>query len=383
MSRNTVTDNPSCTTRSSLWQDWRWQVKNRITNLDELEKWINPTAEEKKAVKYSAGRLKMAITPHFASLMDKDDPSCPIRRQAVPALAEFKTSHDDLADPCGEEKDTVAPGLVHRYPDRVLLLITDACAMYCRHCTRRRIVGYREGTLSMGQFNEALNYIEKNKKIRDVLISGGDPLLLSDEHLEHILHKIKSIHHIEMIRLGSRIPVTMPQRITRKLCAILNKYHPIFMSIHFNHEKEISEETRVACSLLADAGVPLGSQTVLLKGINDTPEVMKSLMHTLLAIRVRPYYLYQCDLAPGTEHFRTPVSSGIHIVESLRGYTTGYAVPTYVIDAPGGGGKVPVNPDTVVSRNKRGVIVRNYQGKVFFYPDPPTAAPANTTETKL
>lgn len=356
-----------------LWNDWRWQLQNRIISLENLEKWINPTVEEKKAVRYSSGRFKMAITPHFASLMDKDDPTCPIRKQAVPVLGEFKVGKNDLHDPCGEEKDTVAPGLVHRYPDRVLLLITDTCAMYCRHCTRRRMVGCKEGQLPESQFKEALLYISKNKKIRDVLISGGDPLLLSDDKLEHILHELHAIKHIEMIRLGTRLPVSLPQRITGSLCSILRQYQPLYISIHFNHSKEISVETREACERLVDAGIPLGSQTVLLKGINDKPKTMINLMHNLLTIRVRPYYLYQCDLAPGTEHFRTPVSTGLKIIEAMRGHTTGYAIPTFVIDAPGGGGKVPINPDTVVSQNSRGVIVRNYQGRVFFYPNSPEA----------
>ncbi|MFH1379181.1 MAG: KamA family radical SAM protein, partial [bacterium] len=240
---------------------------------------------------------------------------------------------------------------------------------YCRHCTRRRIVGCKEGSLTQSQYKEALHYISKNKKIRDVLISGGDPLILPDEKLDQLLADLRGIKHVEMIRIGTRLPVTLPQRITESLCAVLKKYHPLFLSIHFNHVKEISPETGKACKHLADAGIPLGSQTVLLKGINDKPETMINLMHGLLKIRVRPYYLYQCDLAPGTEHFRTSVSTGLKIIESMRGYTTGYAVPTFVIDAPGGGGKVPINPDTVVSRNARGVIVRNYQGRVFFYPD--------------
>lgn len=382
MNQTLIVDKPYPIVRPALWDDWRWQLRNRIVTLEALEKWINPTIEEKKAVRYSSGRLKMAITPHFASLMQKDNSNCPIRKQAIPSLGEFKISTNELKDPCGEEKDTVAPGLVHRYPDRVLLLITDACAMYCRHCTRRRIVGCREGTLSSGQLQEALNYISKNRKIRDVLISGGDPFLLSDEKLEQILHAVKSIDHIEMIRFGTRLPVTLPQRITEDLCNMLKKYHPVYISIHFNHSIEISSETKAACARLSAAGIPLGSQTVLLKGINDQPATMIKLMHDLLFIRVRPYYMYQCDLAPGTEHFRTPVSTGIKIIESMRGHTTGYAIPTFVIDAPGGGGKVPINPDTVVSRNRRGVIVRNYQGRVFFYPDRPITESAHLGEIK-
>ncbi|MBD3272543.1 MAG: KamA family radical SAM protein [Elusimicrobia bacterium] len=363
------TDRHQASPDTVLWSDWRWQVRNRIVRLEELEKWINPNEEERKAVRYSAGRLKMAITPHFASLMDTDDPWCPIRRQAVPVPDEFKTSSHDLKDPCGEEKDTVAPGLVHRYPDRVLLLITDACAMYCRHCTRRRIVGSREGTLTMQQLKEAIHYISKNRKIRDVLISGGDPLLLSDGQLDNLLGMIREIPHVEIIRLGTRLPVTLPQRFTPELCNVLSKYHPLYISIHCNHEKEISVETQHACNRLTSAGIPLGSQTVLLKDINDDPKTMMRLMRRLLSVRIRPYYLYQCDLAPGTEHVRTSVNVGLKIIESLRGHTTGYAVPTYVIDAPGGGGKVPINPETIIARSKSGIMIRNYQGRIFFYPD--------------
>lgn len=363
---------------------WRWQIKNRITTLQELSKWIKLTSEEKKAIDYSAGRLKMAITPHFAGLMDKNDPECPIRKQAVPSLDEFKKSIHELKDPCGEEHDTVVPGVVHRYPDRILLLITDACAMYCRHCTRRRLVGTDEGTLTRKQLDKAIQYIKQNKNIRDVLISGGDPFLLSDNKLNSLINRLKAIKHIELIRLGTRVPVTLPQRITPKLVNILKKYHPLYISVHVNHPNEISEGTREACNRISDAGIPLGSQTVLLKGINDKPAIMMRLVHELLRMRIRPYYLYQCDLAPGTEHFRTPVASGIKVIEGLRGHTTGYAVPTFVIDAPGGGGKVPVNPDYVITRNKKGVIIKNYEGKVFVYPERnggPSASSRNEDES--
>lgn len=353
---------------SSSDDAWRQQLKNRLVKLEDVEKIINLTVSEKRAICYSQGRLKMAITPYFASLMDKSNPNCPIRKQVIPSIEEFQTSVTELSDPCGEEHDTVAPGVVHRYPDRVLLLITDACAVYCRHCTRRRIVGSSEATLSDEEFEEAIDYIKGNKNIRDVLVSGGDPLVLSDEKLDEVIGRIRKIPHVEIIRIGTRVPVVMPQRITENLCATLKKYHPIFISIHFNHPKEISQEVRVACEMLADSGFPLGSQTVLLRGVNDKPSIMIELMHELLKIRVRPYYIYQCDLAPGTNHFRTPVSTGIRIIESLRGHTTGYAVPTFVIDAPGGGGKIPVNPDYVVSKSRKAVILKNYQGKVFIYP---------------
>ncbi|MFH1282659.1 MAG: KamA family radical SAM protein [bacterium] len=351
------------------WDSWQWQIKNRITTLEELEKWVQLTQQEKKAIHYSAGRLKMAITPHFVSLMDKVDPGCPIRRQAIPSLAEFRLGSNDLSDPCGEEKDTVVPGIVHRYPDRVLLIITDACAMYCRHCTRRRIVGGREETLTVSQIEQAIQYIRKNDRIRDVLISGGDPLIMSNARLEEVLSSLKSIPHIQMIRIGTRLPVSCPQRIDQKLCNMLKKYHPLYLSIHFNHPREISQDTMNACDMLASSGIPLGSQTVLLRGINDKISTMKELVHKLLHIRVKPYYLYQCDLAFGTEHFRTTVHTGVNIIESLQGFTTGYAVPTFVIDAPGGGGKIPVNPNYVITENEKGVILKNFQGKVYVYPD--------------
>ncbi len=362
--------------------NWHWQLQHRITTLNELEKWVNLTPEEKKAVQYSSGRLRMAITPHFAALMDKNDADCPIRRQAVPSLDEFKTSVHELADPCGEEQDMVVPGLVHRYPDRVLLLVTDACAMYCRHCTRRRIVGSSEENLSETKLEAALEYIRQNKKIRDVLISGGDALLLSDSKLDSLLKSLRSINHIEIIRIGTRVPVTLPQRVTKELVAVLKSHHPLFISIHVNHPRELSPEVANACAMLSDAGIPLGSQTVLLKGINDKPAVMMKLMHELLKIRVRPYYLYQCDLAAGTEHFRTTVTQGIKIIEALRGFTTGYAVPAYVIDAPGGGGKVPINPEYIISRNRKAVIVKNYQGKVFVYPEKNSGPVTNEEKQK-
>ena len=351
------------------FSDWKWQLKNRITSLEKLEKIVNLTVEEKRAIQNSEKRFKMAITPYFAGLMDKNNPDCPVRRQCIPSLEEFKTNVNELSDPCGEEKDSPVPGLVHRYPDRVLLLVTDLCATYCRHCTRRRIVGSSETTMSGENFYLALKYIEKNKNIRDVLISGGDPLLLPDEKIEFYLKSLRKIEHIEILRIGTRVPCTLPFRITEKLCSMLKKYHPVYISIHFNHPKEITPEVEKACQMLADSGIPLGSQTVLLKGINDKPDTMKELMHKLLKIRVRPYYIYQCDLAIGTSHFRTPVSAGIKIIQALRGFTSGYAIPTYVIDAPGGGGKIPINPEYVLSRSKKEIILKNYEGKIFVYPE--------------
>lgn len=352
------------------WNDWRWQLRHRITTLDQLKELIELTPEEIEGIMHSKGRLALAVTPYFASLMDPHNPNCPIRRQAIPRVEELHLSKNDMLDPCGEDKDSPVPGLVHRYPDRVLLLVTDQCAVYCRYCTRRRLVGTHERAITPSNFEEILKYLKSHKKVRDVLLSGGDPLLLENERLEELLSRLRSIPHIEILRIGTRVPVTLPQRITTGLVKMLKRYHPLMISIHFSHPKEVTEQVKRACNDLADAGIPLGSQTVLLKGINDKPHIMKKLMHELLKIRVRPYYIYQCDLAMGTEHFRTSVATGIQIIEKLRGHTTGYAVPTYVIDAPGGGGKIPVEPSYLVSRGKGKLVLRNYEGKIFEYPEP-------------
>src|SRR5512135_3456918 len=342
------------------WDDWRWQLRNRITQAEQLRLLINLNEEEVAAIEASKGRLATAITPYFAKLMSRTDPNCPIRQQAIPTLEEFYVSPHDLLDPCAEDENSPVHGLVHRYPDRVLLLVTDKCAVYCRYCTRRRMVGSSEKCINETELDQAIAYIQATKKVRDVLISGGDPLLLEDDHLEGILAKLRKIPHVEIIRIGTRVPVTLPQRITPALTNMLKKYHPLWMSIHFSHPKEITKEVRRSCGLLADSGIPLGSQTVLLRGINDRPVVMKRLMHELLKARVRPYYIYQCDLAMGTEHFRTPVSVGINIIEKLRGHTTGYAVPSFVIDAPGGGGKIPVGPTYLISQDRGKMVLRNY-----------------------
>ncbi len=352
------------------WNDWRWQLRHRVTTLEQLREILELTADEIEGIKQSKGRLALAVTPYFVSLMDPVNPNCPVRRQAIPRVEEFHVAKSDMVDPCGEDKDSPVPGLVHRYPDRVLLLVTDQCAAYCRYCTRRRLVGAHEKSITQGNFEEVLKYLKGHRKVRDVLLSGGDPLLLENERLEEILSRLRTIPHLEILRIGTRAPVTLPQRVTPGLVRMLKKYHPLMMSIHFTHPKEVTEAVRKACGDLADAGIPLGSQTVLLKGVNDKPYIMKKLVHELLKIRVRPYYIYQCDLAVGTEHFRTSVATGIQIIEKLRGYTTGYAVPTYVIDAPGGGGKIPVDPDYLVSRGKGKIVLRNYEGKVFEYPEP-------------
>ena len=349
------------------WKDWKWQLKNRITTLEELKKLISLTPSEEEGIKRSKGRLAMAITPYFFSLIDKANPNCPIRKQAIPRIEEFSISTHDLVDPCGEDNHSPVPGLVHRYPDRVLLLVTDSCAMYCRYCTRRRMVGEEMPPMSIEQFDAAYKYIKSKRAIRDVLISGGDPLMLKTEHLEYYLKKLRSISHLDIIRLGTRVPVTLPMRMDKELVDMLKKYHPVYMSIHFSHPREITQDVKDACAMSADAGIPLGSQTVLLKGINDKPSVMKRLMQELLRIRVRPYYKYQRDMVTGTGNFRTPVSVGINIIEKLRGHTSGYAVPTFVVDAPGGGGKIPVGPTYLISQAKDRVTLRNYQGNIFEY----------------
>jgi lysine 2,3-aminomutase len=352
------------------WNDWRWQLRHRVTKLEQLQEILQLIPEEIEGIKQSKGRLALAVTPYFVSIMDSSNPNCPIRRQAIPRIEECHLSKNDMVDPCGEDKNSPVSGLVHRYPDRVLLLVTDQCATYCRYCTRRRLVGSNERPITQVNFEEVLKYLKTHKKVRDVLLSGGDPLLLENERLEEILSRLRMIPHIELLRIGTRAPVTLPQRITVGLVRMLKKYHPLMISIHFTHPKEITDAVRRACNELADGGIPLGSQTVLLKGINDKPNVMKKLVHELLKIRVRPYYIYQCDLATGTEHFRTSVATGIQIIEKLRGHTTGYAIPTYVIDAPGGGGKIPIEPDYVISKEKGKLVLRNYEGQVFEYPEP-------------
>ncbi len=351
------------------WEDWRWQLRNRISSQEVLEKIINLTPEERKGIENCGKKLRMSIPPYFASLMDPDDPNCPIRRQCVPHADEMEVAPEELVDPCGEEKRSPVHGLVHRYPDRVLFLVNEMCAMYCRYCTRSRMVSGAR-SLCTETYEKAFEYIRANKKIRDVLISGGDPLTLSDRVLENILKTLREIPHVEFIRIGTRVPVTLPQRITFDLVNMFKKYGPIWMSIHFSHPKEVTKRVKFACDLLAESGVPMGSQTVLLKGINDKASTMKKLMHELLKIRVRPYYIYQCDPVLGSKHFRTPVATGIEIIEKLRGHTSGYAVPTLVIDAPGGGGKIPIGPQYLVSHEGGRYTLRNYAGDQYVYQDP-------------
>ena len=357
------------------WNDWRWQVSNRLKTVEQIKQVINLTPKEEEDIEKVINGFRVGITPYYASLMDPDDPNCPIRRQAVPVLEETHRSEADMLDPLHEDEDSPAPGLTHRYPDRVLFLITDQCAMYCRHCTRRRLAGETDKCRGMDAINQGIDYIRRTPVVRDVLLSGGDALCADDYVLEYILSELRKIDHVEIVRLGSRTPVVMPQRITDELCDMLKKYHPVWLYTHFNHPKEMTPEAMEACRKLADAGIPLGNQTVLLRGVNDDVHVMRNLMHQLVKNRVRPYYIYQCDLSLGIEHFRTPVSKGIEIIEGLRGHTSGYAVPTFVVDAPGGGGKIPVMPQYVLSQTPNRVILRNYEGVITTYTEPTQLPP--------
>lgn len=352
------------------WNDWKWQVRNRIVTLEQLRKYIQLTPDEEDGVKQSLTVLRMAITPYYLSLIDPDDPHCPIRRQAIPTAQETHKADADLLDPLHEDQDSPVPGLTHRYPDRVLFLITDQCSMYCRHCTRRRFAGQKDDESPKDRIQAAIDYIARTPQVRDVLLSGGDALMVSDQMLESIIQRLRAIPHVEIIRIGTRTPVVCPQRITPELVNMLKKYHPIWLNTHFNHPNEVTEESAAACARMADAGIPLGNQSVLLRGVNDCVYVMKDLVQKLVRMRVRPYYIYQCDLSMGLEHFRTPVSKGIEIIEGLRGHTSGYAVPTFVVDAPGGGGKTPVMPNYVISQAPGKVVLRNYEGVITTYTEP-------------
>ncbi len=353
------------------WNNWQWQLRNRIRDLDGLKQIINLTDNEINAIGLSESGLPLNITPYYASLIDRDNPDHSIRRAVVPVTAESILSYGETEDPLGEDADSPVHGLVHRYPDRVLFLVTDFCSSYCRYCTRSRMVGMSQCPVSdRSRWEKAISYISENRSIRDVLLSGGDPLTLPDESLEWLLSSLRKIEHVEMIRIGTKVPVVLPQRITPSLTRMLKKYHPLWMSIHFTHPEELTPETAQACERLADAGIPLGSQTVLLSGINDNVETIKSLVHGLLKIRVKPYYLYQCDPIPGSSHVRTSVEKGLEIINGLRGHTTGYAIPAYVIDAPGGGGKIPLLPDYITGRDGDDLLLTNYKGGQYRYPDP-------------
>ena len=352
------------------WNDWTWQLKNRITTLAQLERHLVLSEEERAGVLLTGNKLAMAITPHFFNLVHPTDPDCPIRRQVIPRIEESWDDPDEMSDPCGEDSHMPVPGLVHRYPDRVLFLVTDRCASYCRYCTRSRVVSGVGDQELHTEFEAAFRYLEEHTEVRDVLLSGGDALLFSDAKLERLLDRLRKIPHLEFLRIGSRVPIFLPQRITPALCRMLQKFHPLWMSVHVNHPAELTIEVKEALERLANHGIPLGNQSVLLRGVNDDIETYKTLVQKLLICRVRPYYLYQCDLIQGSSHLRTSVAKGIEIIEGLRGHTTGYGVPQFVIDAPGGGGKVPVNPDYVLQRTRNRTVLRNYEGRVFEYPEP-------------
>ncbi|MGH6826574.1 KamA family radical SAM protein [Methyloceanibacter sp.] len=363
------------------WNDWRWQARRRVRTLAELERLFVLSDDERDAVVRHQGSLPLGITPYYASLMSRDDAFEPLRRTHIPVGTEYLKAPGEADDPLGEDGHTAVPGLVHRYPDRVLFLATGFCSTYCRYCTRSRMVGEPGGEYSFSrpQWEEALDYIAAHPEIRDVLISGGDPLTLSDDRLDYLLGRIRAIRHVEFVRIGTKVPVVLPMRVTRSLTRILKKHHPLWMSLHFTHPTELTPEVTEACTRLADAGIPLGSQTVLLKDINDSVDTLKTMYHGLLKRRVRPYYLYQCDPISGSSHFRTSVDKGLEIMQGLRGHTTGYAVPTYVIDAPGGGGKIPLLPDYVQGRDGDDLILKNFEGKIYRYTDPQGTVGADRT----
>ncbi|MDK8179777.1 lysine 2,3-aminomutase [Paenibacillus sp. UMB4589-SE434] len=362
------------------WNDWLWQLTNTIRTLEDLKQVVNLTPDEEEGVRISTRTIPLNITPYYAALMHPDDPRCPIRLQSVPISAEIMKTRYDLEDPLYEDEDSPTPGLTHRYPDRVLFLVTNQCSMYCRYCTRRRFSGQVGMGVPKKQMDDAIAYIRNTPEVRDVLLSGGDGLLINDQILEYILKNLREIPHVEIIRIGTRAPVVFPQRITENLCSILKKYHPVWLNTHFNHPLEITAEAKLACEMLANAGVPLGNQAVILAGINDSTQIMKKLMHDLVKIRVRPYYIYQCDLSEGIGHFRAPVSKGLEIIEALRGHTSGYAVPTFVVDAPGGGGKIALQPNYLLSQSQDKVILRNYEGVIVGYPEPKAYVPGRADE---
>lgn len=352
------------------WNDWYWQLRYRITDFDTLRKYIKLLPDEEAVANSEGFSFRMAITPYYLSLIDHEDPNDPVRMQAIPRIQENTMAPSDLPDPLNEDTDSPVPGMTHRYPDRVLLLLTDQCGVYCRHCTRRRKAGENDAPMPDENVDLALKYIQEHTEIRDVILSGGDPLTLSDERLDEVLGKLAKIKHLDIVRIGSRLPVTLPQRIDEGLLAVLKKYKFLWLNTHFNHPNEITPTSMAGLAALAEIGVVLGNQSVLLKGINDNVDVMKQLVHALARNRVRPYYIYQCDLSEGISHFRTPVSKGIEIIESLRGHTSGLCVPTFVVDAPGGGGKIPVMPNYLISQMPGRVILRNYEGFISSYTEP-------------
>jgi lysine 2,3-aminomutase len=351
------------------WEDWRWQLSHRLNSVEDFEQIVDLTESERYALSQH-GLFRVDITPYFASLMDPHNPNCPIRKQILPTKGEVIPFTGEMEDSLAEDAHSPVPGLVHRYPDRVLMLVTNQCASYCRYCTRSRIVGDPTHAFSSKDYGAQLDYIRRTPQVRDVLLSGGDPLTLAPRVLERLLSALREIPHVEIVRIGSRVPVFMPQRITDELCEMLQRFHPLWVNIHVNHPYEITPELAQACDKLSRAGIPLGNQSVLLAGVNDDPHIQRKLVHDLVRIRVRPYYLYQCDLVHGVGHFRTPIGKGIEIIESLRGHTSGFAVPTYVVDAPGGGGKIPLNPNYLISYSDHKIVLRNYEGYITTYEEP-------------
>jgi lysine 2,3-aminomutase len=363
------------------WNSWRWQLSNRINSVEEFEKVIPLTGSERKALS-APGLFRVDITPYFISLIDPNDPDDPVRKQIVPTDLELVPFTAMMEDSLAEDRHSPVPGLVHRYPDRVLMLVTTQCASYCRYCTRSRIVGDPSATFSRAEFDMQIEYLKNTPQVRDVLLSGGDPLVLNPKILEEILTRLRDIPHIEIVRIGSRVPVFMPMRVTDELCDMLQRFHPLWLNIHVNHPNEISIELAEACDRLTRAGIPLGNQAVLLAGVNDNVHIQRELVQQLVRIRVRPYYLYQCDLVEGAGHFRTPVAKGIEIMEGLRGHTSGYAVPQYIVDAPGGGGKIPVSPNYLLSMSDHKIILRNFEGYVTTYEEPTDYLPSDAAKFK-
>jgi len=354
---------------SDSWNDWRWQIRHRVRTVQQLVTRF-PSLQHASDLSPVIGKYPLAITPYYASLIRRADKTDPIFQMCVPQLVELNDPPFLSSDPLEECHDMPVPGLVHRYPDRALLIATTTCSTYCRHCTRKRVAGTRETTISKRRLEQTVAYLREHPEIHDVIVSGGDPLTLSTAHLEEVLASLRQVPSVQIIRIGTRVPVVLPQRITEELCAMLRKYHPIWINTHFNHPYEITPESSEACTRLADAGVPLGNQSVLLRGVNDQPQIIEQLCRKLVSIRVRPYYLYQCDLVRGVEHFRTPLSRGIEIMEYLRGRLSGLAIPTFVVDAPHGGGKIPVLPTYVVSQSPPQTVLRTYEGMLLAYPDP-------------
>ena len=351
------------------WHDWQWQMRHRLTKLEHFEKLLRLTPSEIEGLMIAPDKFAVAVTPYFASLLDPEEANCPLRIQVIPKQEEIIVNPTDMVDPCGEDNDSPVPGLVHRYPDRVLLLALDTCAAYCRYCTRSRLVSQGEMNPIKRRVDATIAYLEEHIEVRDVLISGGDPLLMSNEVLDSLLGRLRGISHIEFVRIGSRVPCFLPQRITQELVKVLRK-HRVWLSVHFCHVRELTPEVAQVCDLLADGGIPLGCQTVLLKGVNDSERALRNLFHGLLKLRIRPYYIYQCDPVVGTGHLRTSIQTGLDLISKLRGHTTGYAVPTYVIDAPGGGGKVPIQPETLIAYENGQGLLQNWESKTFTYTDP-------------